>query len=74
MRVLIVLKTKKFAVADSQVFYSDTGYDTFELATGGQINVTKENVDYIIQYDDRHIDWFRSKLEQLRTNNEYEAI
>lgn len=74
MRMLVVLKTKKFAVADSHVYYSDSGVDTYGLATRGAISVPRENVDYVLTYDDRDIETFRQKRQLLRDNDEYEAI
>lgn len=73
MRFLVILKTKKYYVADRH--YTSTNlspYETFELVSGGDVIIPRENIEVIERYTDATMDEFRNRHKGLRNDDRYE--
>lgn len=75
MRILVVLKTNKYAVAESHILpVVESSFETFILTDGARLNVPKNNIDFVLRYADAHIELFRIKLGEYEKNDDYQKI
>lgn len=73
MRLLVILKSKRYYVCDKHYLnVSSSPFEKFELVSGGDLIVPRENIEVIERHTDRTMNAFRDRYSRLRQDERYE--